>query len=168
MAALMQVPERADVRVGSPLPLGTQETSGGVNFSIFSRHASRVQLELFDHPEDAKAARIIELDPARHRTGDVWHVRVAGIAPGQLYAYRVDGAYEPGKGHRFNFNRLLLDPLATAISRLPVWDFASARGYDPSAPGKDLTPSTWDNCASMPKCVLIDEPFDWQADQPLR
>ena len=164
----MQVPERADVRVGSPLPLGTQETSGGVNFSIFSRHASRVQLELFDHPEDAKAARIIELDPARHRTGDVWHVRVAGIAPGQLYAYRVDGAYEPGKGHRFNFNRLLLDPLATAISRLPVWDFASARGYDPSAPGKDLTPSTWDNCASMPKCVLIDEPFDWQADQPLR
>ena len=125
--------------MGSPLPLGTQETSEGVNFSIFSRHASRVRLELFDHPEDAKAARIIELDPARHRTGDVWHVWVAGIPPGQLYAYRVDGPYEPAKGHRFNFNRLLLDPLATAISRLPAWDFASARGYDPSAPGKDLT-----------------------------
>lgn len=62
---LSAISERADVRVGSPLPLGTQETCGGVNFSIFSRYASRVQLELFDHPEDAKATRIIELDPAR-------------------------------------------------------------------------------------------------------
>jgi len=165
---LSEISERADVRVGSPLPLGTQEISEGVNFSVFSRHASRVRLELFDHPEDAKAARIIELDPARHRTGDVWHVWVARMAPGQLYAYRVDGPYEPGKGHRFNFNRLLLDPLATAISRLPAWDFASARGYAASAPGKDLIPSTRDNAASMPKCVLINEPFDWQADEPLR
>ncbi|MBW4050064.1 MAG: glycogen debranching protein GlgX [Proteobacteria bacterium] len=165
---LSESSDRAEVRVGSPLPLGTQEMSGGINFSLFSRHATRVRLELFDHPEDAKAARIIELDPARHRTGDVWHVWVAGILPGQLYAYRVDGPYEPGKGHRFNFNRLLLDPLATAISRLPAWDFASAQGYDSSAPGKDLARSTLDNSASMPKCVLINEPFDWQGDQPPR
>ena len=101
---------------------------------FFSRHASRVRLELFDHPEDATAARVIDLDPARNRTGDVWHVWVEGIRPGQLYAYRVDGPYQPREGHRFNFNKLLLDPFATAISRLPTWDFGPARGYDPSAP----------------------------------
>ena len=60
-----------------------------------------------------------------------------GIGPGQLYAYRVDGPYEPGEGHRFNFHKLLLDPFATAISRLPDWDFGPARGYDPSAPDGD-------------------------------
>lgn len=62
---LPETSERADVRVGSPLPLGPREMSGGINFSLFSRHASRVRLELFDHPQDAKAARIIERDPAR-------------------------------------------------------------------------------------------------------
>ena len=110
---------------------------------LFSRHASRVRLELFDHPEDAVPARVIDLDAARHRTGDVWHVWVKGIGPGQLYAYRVDGPYEPSQGHRFNFNRLLLDPFATAISRLPPWDFASARGYDPSAPEQTWLPRSW-------------------------
>ena len=66
---------------------------------------------------DAMPARVIDLDPARNRTGDVWHVWVEGIRPGQLYAYRVDGPYQPSEGHRFNFNKLLLDPFATAISR---------------------------------------------------
>ena len=142
---ISEISERADVRAGSPLPLGTQESGGGVNFAIFSRHASRVRLELFDHPEDAAPARVIDLDSARNRTGDVWHVWVKGIGPGQLYAYRVDGPYEPSEGHRFNFNRLLLDPFATAISQLPPWDFASARGYDPSAPEQDLVLSKLDN-----------------------
>jgi len=85
-----------------------------------SRH--RVRLELFAHPEDAKPVRVIDLDPVHHRTGDVWHVWVAGINPGQLYAYRADGPYDPSKGQRFNVNRLLLDPFATAISQLPPWD----------------------------------------------
>jgi glycogen operon protein len=165
---ISEISERTDVRAGSPLPLGTQERAGGVNFALFSRHASRVRLELFDHPEHKVPARVIDLDSARNRTVDVWHVWVAGIGPGQLYAYRVDGPYEPGKGHRFNFNRLLLDPFATAISRLPPWDFASARGYDPSAPEQDLILSTRDNSTSMPKCVWVNEPFDWEADQPLR
>jgi len=75
---ISEISERADVRAGFPLPLGTQERGGGVNFAIFSRNASRVRLELFDHPEDAKPARVIGLDSARHRTGDVWHVWVAG------------------------------------------------------------------------------------------
>ncbi len=165
---ISEISERADVRAGSPLPLGTQEREGGVNFAIFSRHASRVRLELFDHPEDAVPARAIDLDSARNRTGDVWHVWVEGIGPGQLYAYRVDGPYEPSEGHRFNFNRLLLDPFATAISRLPPWDFAAARGYDPSAPERDLAISKLDNSRSMPKCVFVNEPFDWEEDQPPR
>ena len=131
-------------------------------------HATRVRLELFDHPEDAAPARAIDLDSARNRTGDVWHVWVKGIGPGQLYAYRVDGPYDPSEGHRFNFNRLLLDPFATAISHLPPWDFASARGYDPSAPEQDLVFSKLDNSSSMPKCVFVNEPFDWHGDRPPR
>jgi glycogen operon protein len=148
--------------------MGTQKSGKGVNFALFSRHATGVQLELFDHPEDAAPARVIDLDPARNRTGDVWHVWVGGIGSGQLYAYRVDGPYEPSKGHRFNFNRLLLDPCASAISRLPAWDFVSARGYDSSGPEQDLSFSKLDNSRSMPKCVFVDEPFDWGGDQPLR
>ena len=165
---ISEISGRADVRVGSPLPLGTQERGGGVNFAIFSRNASRVRLELFDHPEDAAPARAIDLDSARNRTGDVWHVWVEGIRPGQLYAYRVDGPYQPSAGHRFNFNRLLLDPTATAISQIPPWDFAAARGYDSSAPGKDLVISKQDNSRSMPKCIFVNEPFEWNGVQPPR
>jgi glycogen operon protein len=163
-----EISERVDVRAGFPLPLGPWEMGGGVNFSIFSRNASRVRLELFDHPEDPAPARVIDLDSAHNRTGDVWHVWVEGIGPGQLYAYRMDGPYEPGEGHRFNFNKLLLDPHAAAISPLPPWDFASARGYDPTAPEQDLAPSKLDNSRSMPKCVFVNEPFEWDGDQPPR
>jgi glycogen operon protein len=139
-----------------------------VNFAFFSRHASRVRLELFDHPEDAKAARVIDLDPAHNRTGDVWHVWVEGVRPGQLYAYRVDGPYQPREGHRFNFHKLLLDPFATAISRVPHWDFGPALGYDPAAPDQDMVRSSVDNAGAMPKCVFTHEPFCRQDDRPLR
>lgn len=165
---ISQISERTDVRAGSPLPLGTQKLGGGVNFAVFSRYASRVRLELFDHPEDAAPALAIDLDPVRNRTGDVWHVWVEGIGTGQLYAYRVDGPYEPAQGHRFNFNRLLLDPFATVISLLPQWDFASALGYDPSAPDKDLVSSKADDAGAMPKCVFTHEHFQWHDDRPLR
>ncbi len=165
---ISEISERADVRAGSPMPLGTQARAGGVNFALFSRHASHVRLELFDHPEHALPTRVIDLDSARHRTGDVWHVWVAGINSGQLYGYRVNGPYEPSKGCRFNVNRLLLDPFATAISRLPPWDFVLARGYDSSVPNPDLTLSTLDNAGAMPKCILVNEPFDWGGDQPPR
>jgi glycogen operon protein len=123
---------------------------------------------LFDHPEDATPARVITLDSARHRTGDIWHVWVAAINSGQLYGYRMDGPYEPGEGYRFNVHRLLLDPFATAISRVPPWNFAAARGYDSSAPEPDLAPSKQDNSGSTPKCVQLNESFDWRGDQPLR
>ena len=145
---LAEVSERTEVRTGVPLPMGTHEYGRGVNFAFFSRHASRVRLELFDLPADATPARVIDLDPARNRTGDVWHVWVEGIRPGQLYAYRVDGPYQPRRGHRFNFHKLLLDPFATAISRVPNWDFGPARGYDPSAPERDLVCSSVGRCRS--------------------
>jgi isoamylase len=163
-----EVSERTDVRVGVPLPLGTYARGEGVNFAFFSRHASRVRLELFDHPEDATAARTIDLDPARNRTGDVWHVWIEGIRPGQLYAYRVDGPYQPRDGHRFNFNKLLIDPFATALARLPTWEFGPARGYDPSVTDGDSVCSMVDNAGAMPKCVFTQEHFHWHDDRPLR
>ena len=89
--------ERTDARVGSPQPLGTSESGGGVNFAIFSRNASRIRLELFDHPEDGVPIRFVDLDSGRNRTGDVWHVWVEGIVSGQLYAYRAGGPSNPVK-----------------------------------------------------------------------
>jgi isoamylase len=163
-----EVSERTDIRVGVPLPLGPYARGKGVNFAFLSRHASRVRLELFDHPEEATAARVIDLDPLRNRTGDVWHVWIEGIRPGQLYAYRVDGPYQPKDGHRFNFNKLLLDPFATAISRLPTWEFGPARGYDPSVPDGDSVCSMVDNAGAMPKCVFTQEHFHWHDDRPPR
>ncbi len=165
---ISEISESSDIRTGSPLPLGTIETGKGVNFAIFSRHASRVQLELFDQPGDATPNKVIDLDPICNHTGDVWHVWVEGIRPGQLYAYRVDGPYEPGEGHRFNFNKLLLDPFATAISRLPDWDFGPARGYDLSSPERDLICSKVDDTGAMPKCIFTREHYLWHDDRPLR
>ncbi|HVW68804.1 MAG TPA: hypothetical protein VHB68_07500, partial [Steroidobacteraceae bacterium] len=141
---LAEVRETSDVRRGMPLPLGTRASLDGVNFALFSRHARRVRLELFEHSSDATPSRSIDLDPVHNRTGDVWHVWIKGLAPGQLYAYRVDGPYEPGAGHRYNFNKLLLDPRATAITLQPPWDFDAARGYDPDAPEAGSRASTRD------------------------
>ena len=165
---LQEVSDCNCVRVGSAMPLGTTIQENGGNFALFSRNATGVRLELFDHPLDQAAARKIDLDPLRNRTGDVWHVWVDGIQPGQLYAYRVNGPYSPGEGQRFNFANLLLDPFATAISSLANWDFAKTLGYDPSAPQRDLTYSKVDDCEAMPKCVFTHEHFDWNDDQPPR
>jgi isoamylase len=165
---MAEVEERADVRRGVPLPSGAVPLEGGINFAIFSRAASRVRLELFDASSDATPSRIIDLDPAHHRTGDIWHIWVGNIAPGQLYAYRVDGPYDPGRGHRFNVHKLLLDPYADAITQLPHWDFGPACGEDRLTPDGEPVQSTLDNAAAMPKCVVMCEQFDWQDDQPPR
>ena len=163
-----EISECSEVRRGVPLPFGPHESGGGVNFSLFSRHATRVRLELFDKDTDAIPVKVVDLDPIRNRTGDVWHVWVEGIRPGQLYGYRVDGPYQPGEGHRFNFHKLLLDPFATSIARSPDWDFDRARGYDPTAPGGDLVPSAIDDAGAMPKCVFTHDHFHWHDDRPLR
>src|SRR5215472_6398930 len=162
------VRESADVRRGYPLPLGARAFMDGVNFTVFSRYATRVHLELFADCTDQRPARIIDLDPDHNRTGDIWHVWVKGILPGQVYAYRVDGPYDPAAGHRFNFNKLLLDPRATAITEAPRWNFDAAQGYAPQELNGDPHPSAVDNSALMPKCVFTRIHFDWGDDRPLR
>ncbi|HVW69397.1 MAG TPA: glycogen debranching protein GlgX [Steroidobacteraceae bacterium] len=163
-----EVCEDANLRRGVPLPLGTHEFGGGVNFALFSHDATRVRLELFGAAADSIPQRVIELDPVRNRTGDVWHVWVQGLKPGQLYAYRVDGPYDPRQGQRFNFKKLLLDPCATAITQPPAWDPAAARGDDPAASHGNTRPSDIDDAAVMPKCVFTREQFDWGDDAALR
>ncbi|NOZ70832.1 MAG: glycogen debranching enzyme, partial [Chloroflexi bacterium] len=160
--------QQGRIRRGSPLPLGVRLRGDGANFAIFSRNASRVWLEFYDNAEDDKPCERIELSPEQHRTGDIWHVWVQGVQPGQLYAYRMDGPYQPQQGHRFNRHKLLLDPYATAITRKSDWDFHLAHGYDLTHPLKDLAPSTIDNAGAMPKCVFTHEHFDWEDDRPLR
>lgn len=119
---LLGLCEVQSVRSGLPFPLGATVRGNGVNFAIFSRHASGVRLDLFERPEDANPQRTIILDDARNKTGDIWHVWLEGIAPGQLYGFRVAGPYSPHEGHRFNPDKLVVDPYATAIAPLPGCD----------------------------------------------
>jgi glycogen operon protein len=98
------------VSPGEPLPLGATPNDRGVQFSVFSRHATAVQLLLFADAQDGSPTEVIRFDPRENRTGDLWHIQIDGIGPGQYYLYRVSGPYEPAKGHRFNSNKLLLDP----------------------------------------------------------
>jgi isoamylase len=159
--------EVGDVQTGNPLPIGgAHEQGNGVNFVLFSRHAIGVRLEFYKNSDDSSPSRIINLDPVRHRTGDVWHVWVRGIPAGQLYGYRVEGPYLPEEGHRFNAHKLLLDPYARAIAGVENWDFPAARGYDSSSSLIDLSFSTVDNAGTTPKCVFTDDHFDWEMDSP--
>jgi glycogen operon protein len=156
-----------DVQTGNPLPIGgAHEQGGGVNFVLFSRHATGVRLEFYQNPDDSFPSRIIDFDPVRHRTGDVWHVWVRGIPAGQLYGYRVEGPYLPEEGHRFNPQKLLLDPYARAIAGVENWDFPAARGYDSSSRLNDLSFSAVDNAGTTPKCIFTDDHFDWELDSP--
>jgi glycogen operon protein len=165
---LLALCEVQAVRSGSPLPLGAHLRGNGINFALFSRHAMGVRLDLFDRAGDAAPSRSIILDAAKNKTGDIWHVWLEGIPPGQLYGFRVAGPYAPHDGHRFNPNKLLLDPCATAIVSPADRDPACAAGYDPSSPRKDLSFSDVDNAGSARKCVVAYEDFDWHGDQPLR
>jgi isoamylase len=160
-------PEESEIQAGSPLPIGgTHQQGDGVNFVLFSRHATRVRLELYQHPDDSSPTRIIDLDPLSHRTGDIWHIWVRGIAVGQLYGYRIEGPYQPEEGHRFNPHKLLLDPYARAIAGVEDWDFIAARGYDSSSRLADLSISTVDNAGTTPKCIVTSDHFDWEMDSP--
>jgi len=94
---------------GRAAPLGATVSPGGVNFSVYSRVASRVELLLFDR-EDARPARVVPLDPAANRTYHYWHVFVSGLQPGQIYAYRAHGEWDPANGLRFEPTKVLLDP----------------------------------------------------------
>jgi len=156
-----------EISPGYPLPLGAHVKNGSVRFAIFSRHATRLWLLLFKNPADAHPDQTIELNPNQFRTGDIWHVEVKGLRPGQLYAYRADGPYLPQKGLRFNKNKLLLDPYTHAITGNFTWDLSPAISYDRTSPNTDLSFSTIDSAAGLPKCIVVNHDFDWQGDRPL-
>ncbi len=166
--ATVTIPTKIHASTGRPLPLGPSPTDTGFNFALFSRNATRVWLHLFDSPTAGEPTHTFELDPVANRTGDIWHIHLAGIEHGQLYLYRVDGPYAPAEGHRFNCHKPLLDPYARAISSGFRWDFSRSFGYDPTSPETDLSFSTSTNFAGMPKCITYgDDGFDWQGDRPL-
>lgn len=139
---------------GLPVPPGVKLDSDGAQFSILSRHATGVTLLLFENSEDDTAYMEYILDPAINRTGDIWHIWISDIKEGQLYGYRIDGPYEPVHGHRFNPNKLVLDPYAKAVSGNHTWDFTMAVGYDPRSENEDLSFSRTDNVQHSPKCIV--------------
>ena len=120
---------------GKPYPLGATWDGRGVNFALYAEHATRVELCLFDSPH---AERESERIPMPEQSDLVWHVFLPDAAPGQLYGYRVYGPYEPQNGHRFNQNKVLLDPYAKLIGRRTRWD-DSLFGYTIGSPDGDLS-----------------------------
>lgn len=161
------VSESGSVRAGTPLPFGVHHHGNGANFAIFSRNATRITLELFDHPGDDNPSRTIEMDPLHNRSGDVWHVWIKDVHPGQLYAYRVEGPYQPQEGLRFNANKRLLDPYATAITYLKNWSFDPAKGYDPGSPQQDLSLSGIDDAVNVPLSIFTQDHFTWDESRRL-
>ena len=153
----MTKPGSLRLREGSPHPLGaTWDGSEGVNFALFSANATRVELCLFDET-GAKETDRIQLPEF---TDEIWHGYVSGIGPGTIYGYRVHGPYEPEAGHRFNPNKLLLDPYARGHFGNLQWNPA-VFGYRMET-GDDLTFDKRDSAPFMPKCVVVDPNFDWQ------
>ncbi len=146
---------------GNPYPLGATWDGGGVNFALFSENATRVELCLFDSPEATEETHRIKLP---EYTDLVWHVYLPDVHPGQLYGFRVHGPYDPEQGHRFNPNKVLLDPYAKAIGRDLVWDDAMC-GYEIGAPEEDLSFDERDNAANAPLAVVIDPAFTWGDDR---
>ena len=155
------------VESGRALPLGATPTDRGVNFAVFSRNATGVILILFESDEPGSLYREIKLDPDTNRTGDVWHCFIPGLKAHSCYLYRAEGQYIPEKGFRFNSNKTLLDPYAKALSDLSKWDFSASLGYDMYSVSKDLSYSYKDDIHNMPRCIVIDDNFDWQGDRPL-
>jgi glycogen operon protein len=152
-----------EVWPGRPFALGATWDGQGTNFSIFSEHAEAVDLCLFD--DDGIETRI----EVNARRAFNWHCYLPGIGPGQRYGYRVYGRYDPREGHRFNPEKLLIDPYAKAIEGGVDW--AHGANVLPYVPGgaeedADLEPDDEDDAPAMPKSIVVDDNFDWQGDQP--
>ncbi|MDO5631667.1 MAG: glycogen debranching protein GlgX [Paracoccus sp. (in: a-proteobacteria)] len=143
---------------GHPAPLGASFDGGGVNFAVFSEHASRIELCLFDAQGHETRIDLPE------REGHIWHGHIAGLHPGQHYGYRVHGPYRPEDGHRFNPNKLLLDPYARRLTGHPRWNDA-LYGYRPGDPLGDVSFDARDSAPFMPRCVVTDPAFSWGDDR---
>jgi len=141
---------------GSSLPLGATVCPGGVNFSVFSKNATAVELLLFDKADDPKPFRIVTFNLKENKTYHYWHVFVPDIMAGQIYAYRVSGPYEPERGMRFDRQKILLDPYSKAV-------------VIPETYNRFLMSKPGDNTASSMKSVVADTSlYDWEGDTPLK
>jgi isoamylase len=161
----MKMPEQRTDRIvssGHFHPLGATPMRDGTNFALLSRHATEVYLELFDAP-DGPPTDVIRL---AQRTRHVFHAFVYGVAPNQLYGYRVCGPYDPAHGHRFNPAKLLIDPYAKALTGKPRSTAGLLLGYDTASSVRDLAIDTRDDSHLVPKAVVIDDAFDWDGDVP--
>jgi isoamylase len=146
---------------GRPYPLGATWDGLGVNFALFSENAERVELELFDWPQSTEGRRV-ELSA---QTDGVFHVYLPDVLPGQLYGYRVHGPHDPANGHRFNANKLLLDPYAKLVGRDLEWD-DSLYGYPiGGGPDADLEFDPRDSAAFAPLAAVADGAFTWGDDR---
>jgi len=159
MAVLSPIDQIRDLKQGvtsgHSAPLGATPTPAGTNFSIFSRTASGVDLLLFDREDDQTPARVIHLDPAANHTYHYWHVFVPDVRPGQIYAYRVAGRFDPALGLRFDPAKVLLDPYGRSV--------IVPRNYSREAAG-----SAGDNAATAMKNAVVDsDSYDWEGDAPL-
>ena len=149
-------PALAPESAGQSAPLGASIAPGGVNFSVFSRNASGVDLILFDGEYDARTARVIPIDPVSNRTYHYWHVFVPGLQAGQMYGYRVHGPFEPASGMRFDASKILLDPYGRAVAVPGSYSRQAARLQG-------------DNAATAMKSVVVDpDAYDWEGDTVLR
>ena len=146
-----------DFKEGLPHPLGAAWDGSGTNFALFSANATKVEVCLFDH--DGRESGRVALP---EYTNQIWHGYLPDIGPGQYYGYRVHGPYEPQNGHRFNPNKLLLDPYARAHAGALEWNPA-VFGYNVESTD-DLTFDERDSAPFMPKCVVVDPNFDWRGD----
>ena len=142
----------SEISIGSSSPLGATCSSLGVNFSLFSRHATDVELLLFDSDDQNPPARVIHLDPAANRSYHYWHVFVPDLKPGQVYGYRVDGPNDPSIGLRFDPTKVLIDPYGRGVVVPTGYSREAARGKE-------------DNAATAMKSVVVDPSgYDWQDD----
>ncbi|WP_275545063.1 glycogen debranching protein GlgX [Pseudomonas sp. Marseille-Q0931] len=156
----MRKQQRSRVTEGRPFPLGASWDGLGVNFALFSAHATRVELCLFDEQGKTEIERI-ELP---EYTDEIWHGYLPDARPGQVYGYRVYGPYEPEAGHRFNPNKLLIDPYAKQLVGKLQWSEALF-GYTIGNPDGDLSFDERDSAPFVPKCKVIDPAFTW-GEQP--
>ncbi len=146
---------------GNPYPLGAAFDGEGTNFAVYSRHASGVELCLFDGDDPNREVRRVQL---RERTGHVWHAYRPGVGPGTPYGYRADGPYEPEEGLRFNAAKLLVDPYARAISG-EVDHHGPIFSYPLQDPRADLARDDRDDAASVPRSVVVGNHYDWEDDR---
>ena len=151
------------IREGQPHPRGASWDGKGVNFALFSAHAEKVELCLFDRSGQHEDARIV----LPEYTDEVWHCYLPEARPEQLYGYRVYGPYDPAAGHRFNPNKLLIDPYTKALSGPLRWSDA-VFGYRAGSPREDLSFDRRDSARLVPKCRVVETAFTWNDDHPPR